>query len=547
MSTTTGNTTGTPTRGDISPTGTFVRNATGLVREIGPWGAIAIAIGSINIGGGFIAFFYMLGVFPKAVLPVSLILGLIGTFLLAAVYVQLAASLPRTGGDYVFASRLLHPVLGASIGGAEFLLFATFPAFWLATFASGSFQALLASFGQLVGWHGLVHFANVTIASGTGTFLVIGVIALIVLTAAVLWSTRFGARILEFCFVVGVGALLVGLVVLLTHSHHDFIRAFNATYKGKATYGSVLAAGTKVGYSGGYTLGNTIGALPYATLLVAGFSWAVYQAGELRNVSGTMKWSAYGSGLIATVIFVATAFAADHALGARFMGAANFVSTQHPSLYTVPAVPSMTLYTGMLTSSNVLHFIINLIPVMGEIGIVTVYLFSISRVLFALSFDRLFPAEIRSLSRRGTPGVALLVAASAIAGMLALALYTNVLTVWSNGTLALAIIFTVVSIATISLVHRHREIWASGPRHLAVRVFGIPLISIVSALSAAFSLLIVVLAIVKPLGIGPFTWKSVLALVLNFAWGVLVYYGLRYSYRRKGVNLGSVLTEIPPE
>lgn len=547
MSTTSEPTASGTTRDGISPQGTFVRDATGLVRQIGPWGAIAIAIASINIGGGFIAFFYMLGVFPKANLPITLILGLIATFLLAAVYVQLASSLPRTGGDYVFISRLLHPALGASIGGGEFLLFATFPAFWLATFANGSFQALLASFGQLVGWHGLVHFANVTIASGNGRFLVIGLILLIILTAALLWSTRLGARILEFCFVVGLAALLVALVVLLTHSNQDFIRAFNATYKGKATYASVIAAGTKVGYTGGYTLGNTIGALPYAALLVWGFTWAVYQSGELRNISSTMKWSAYGSGTIAMVFFLATAFAANHVIGARFMGAANFVSTQHAGLYTVPAGPSMTLYTGMLTNSNLLHFIIDLVPVLAEIGIVTVYLMSTSRVLFALSFDRLFPARIRSLSRRGTPGVAIVVIAIAIAGMLALSLFTSVLTVWSNGTLALAIIFTIASIAVVSLVHRHREIWDSGPRHLAVRVFGIPLISIVGVLSAGFALLIVVLAIVKPLGIGPFTWKSALAIVLNFAWGAVVYYWLRYAYKRKGINLTAVLTEIPPE
>ncbi len=547
MSTTSEPTAGGTARDGISPQGTFVRDATGLVRQIGPWGAIAIAIGSINIGGGFIAFFYMLGVFPKANLVITLILGLIATFLLAAVYVQLASSLPRTGGDYVFISRLLHPALGASIGGAEFLLFATFPAFWLATFANGSFQALLASFGQLVGWNGLVHFANVTIATGNGRFLVIGLILLIVLTAALLWSTRLGARILEFCFVVGLAALLVGLVVLFTHSNQDFIRAFNAAYKGKATYASVIAAGTKVGYTGGYTLGNTIGALPYAALLVWGFTWAVYQSGELRNVSSTMKWSAYGSGTIAMVFFMATAIAANHVIGSRFIGAANFVSTQHANLYTVPAGPSMTLYTSMLTNSNLLHFIIDLIPVLAEIGIVTVYVMTTSRVLFALSFDRLFPAQIRSLTRRGTPGVAIVVISIAIAGMLALSLFTSVLTVWSNGTLALAIIFTIVSIAVVSLVHRHREIWDAGPRTLTVRVFGIPLITIVSVLSAAFCLLIVVLAIAKPLGIGPFTWKSALAIILNFAWGAVVYYWLRASYKRKGINLTAVLTEIPPE
>ncbi len=530
-----------------SQTGMFVRDATGLVRQIGPWHALAIAIGSINIGGGFIAFFYMLGVFPRADLPVTLILGLIASFLLGAVYVQLVSSMPRTGGDYVFASRLLHPIVGASIGGAEFLVFATFPAFWAANFATGNFQAAVASFGQLVGWHGLVNWANNSIGSGKGTFFLIGMLLLIALTAAVIFSTRLGARILSFCFVVGIATLLVGLIVLATHSNKDFVAAFNHHYAGKTSYGAVLAAGRKVGYNGGFTFGNTLSALPYAALLIWGFSWAAYPAGELRNVSKTIKWSVYGSASIAMVLFLITAFLANGVLGTQFIGAANFLSTQHGSLYPVPDGPSMTLYTSMLTSSNLVSFIINLIPVVAEIGIITVYLMTTSRILFALSFDRILPGGIRSLSRWGTPGVAIGATALSIAVMFALAIFTSVLTVWSNGTLGLAIIYVLISLAVVSLVYRHRQIWESGPRTLTQRVFGVPLIVVVGLLSTGFAALIAVLAIVKPLAIGPLSWKSILALVIAFAWGAIVYVWLKASYKRQGISLDSVLTEIPPE
>jgi amino acid transporter len=525
----------------------FVRDATGLVRQIGPWHALAIAIGSINIGGGFIAFFYMLGVFPRADLPVTLILGLVASFLLGAVYVQLVSSMPRTGGDYVFASRLLHPVIGASIGGAEFLVFATFPAFWAANFATGNFQAVLASFGQLVGWHGLVHFATVSIGSGKGIFFLIGMLVLIVLTAAVTWSTRLGARILSFCFVAGIATLLVGLIVLATHSNKDFVSDFNHHYAGKTSYAAVLAAGRKVGYAGGFTFGNTLSALPYAALLIWGFSWAAYPAGELRNVSSTIKWSVYGSASIAMILFLVTAFLANSVLGTHFIGAANFLATQHSSVYPVPDAPSMTLYTSMLTSSNLISLIINLIPVLAEIGIITVYLMTTSRILFALSFDRILPGGIRSLSRWGTPGVAIGATALSIAVMLTLAIFTSVLTVWSNGTLGLAIIYVVISLAVLSLVFRHRQVWESGPRTLAQRVLGVPLIAVVGVLSTGFAALIAVLAIVKPLAIGPLNWKSVVALVAAFSWGAVVYLWLKASYKRQGIRLDAVLTEIPPE
>jgi amino acid transporter len=247
------------------------------------------------------------------------------------------------------------------------------------------------------------------------------------------------------------------------------------------------------------------------------------------------------------LFYFVTALAANSVLGARFMGAANFLATQHADLYTVPDGPSMTLYTSMLTSSNLLNFLIHLIPVFAEIGLVTTYLMTTSRVLFALSFDRILPSGIRNLSRWGTPGVAIAATAISIGVVFTLAIFTSVLAVWSNGTLGLAIIYVVISLAVLSLVYRHRDIWESGPQTLKAKVLGVPLISIVAALSGAFALLIVVLATAKPLGIGPLNWKSILALVICFAWGAVVYYWLRASYSRQGVNLKAVLTEIPPE
>src|SRR6478609_3385951 len=107
----------------LAPEGLFVRKATGLVRSMGPWDALSLAMGSIAVGGGFVAFFYMLGIFPHANLFVTFLLALVAALLLGAVYVQLVQSIPRIGGDYVYASRILHPIIGASIGGAEFLLF----------------------------------------------------------------------------------------------------------------------------------------------------------------------------------------------------------------------------------------------------------------------------------------------------------------------------------------------------------------------------------------------------------------------------------------
>jgi basic amino acid/polyamine antiporter, APA family len=531
----------------LAPEGLFVRNATGLVRSMGAWDALSLAMGSIAVGGGFVAFFYMLGIFPRANLFLTFLLALVAALLLGAVYVQLVQAIPRTGGDYVYVSRILHPILGASIGGAEFLLFATFPAFWAANFSNGHVQAFIASFGDMVGSGTISNWGNSSLAGSKTISYVIGLLFILVLLAIAIYSTKLGARVLVVCFVLGLATLMVGIIVLATHSTGDFRNAFNHNYSGKATYQSVIAAGDKAGYHGGYSFGDTLGALPYAVLLIWGFSWAAYPGGELRNVSRTIKWSVFGSTAIAISFYLVATLAANHALGTRFMASANFLATKHANLYTVPDGPSMTLYTSMLSHSSFVRFCIAAIPIFTEIGLVLTYLMSTSRVLFALSFDRLLPPQVVALSRFGTPAIAIVLTAISIGVMFTFAIYSTLLGIWSNGTLGLAIVYVFVSLAGLVLVYRYPKIWQAGPRILAQKVAGVPAIAIVALLSAAFSFVIVLLAIFRPLGIGPLTWKSIVALIVAFAWGAFVYLGVRASLQRRGLKLDAVMTEIPPD
>src|SRR5439155_2568462 len=94
-------------------TGMFVRNATGLVREVKPWQAMAInyITGAAPFVIG-IALFGALSGFPggnfllAAVLTIPLALSVVYTFGL------LTTAMPRSGGDYILVSRTLHPMLG---------------------------------------------------------------------------------------------------------------------------------------------------------------------------------------------------------------------------------------------------------------------------------------------------------------------------------------------------------------------------------------------------------------------------------------------------
>jgi amino acid transporter len=92
----------------------FVRNATGLVREVSKWDALIMNTLGMNVALG--AIFMLLqapGNFPGGNMLLAIGIGtLVMAFTLLWVYSEFAAAMPRAGGDYVFVSRAVHPIAG---------------------------------------------------------------------------------------------------------------------------------------------------------------------------------------------------------------------------------------------------------------------------------------------------------------------------------------------------------------------------------------------------------------------------------------------------
>ncbi|MEM2985298.1 MAG: amino acid permease, partial [Candidatus Jordarchaeaceae archaeon] len=92
----------------------FTRDATGLVREVSIKDAFMIVF-SLVIGGGILFLSVQAlqpGYFPGANLSISYLIGLIFVLPLYMVYAIFSRAMPRSGGDYIFVSRILGPGLG---------------------------------------------------------------------------------------------------------------------------------------------------------------------------------------------------------------------------------------------------------------------------------------------------------------------------------------------------------------------------------------------------------------------------------------------------
>src|SRR5712691_12967448 len=102
----------------------FTRQASGLVREVSVTNALFFNTAAfVGVGVGWYPVFYTLAFIPVGIVGLSTYgwaAVIIGAFcvLLALIFASISSVMPRSGGDYVFTSRLI-PKVGPFIGWLE--------------------------------------------------------------------------------------------------------------------------------------------------------------------------------------------------------------------------------------------------------------------------------------------------------------------------------------------------------------------------------------------------------------------------------------------
>jgi amino acid transporter len=97
----------------------FVRQSSGLVRSVSVTNALFFNVAAfVGVGLTLYPIFYSLGFVPiwkfagiSSYAWAAIIAGLFCA-VLAMIFASLTSVMPRSGGDYVFTSRIVHPFLG---------------------------------------------------------------------------------------------------------------------------------------------------------------------------------------------------------------------------------------------------------------------------------------------------------------------------------------------------------------------------------------------------------------------------------------------------
>ena len=90
----------------------FIRQTSGLVRELGIPAAIGISLASVAVVNTFINFNAGLTDFPKSDMYLPLVAAAVIWLVAMFAYRYLLRAVPRAGGEYVYLSRIVSPAIG---------------------------------------------------------------------------------------------------------------------------------------------------------------------------------------------------------------------------------------------------------------------------------------------------------------------------------------------------------------------------------------------------------------------------------------------------
>jgi len=282
----------------------FTRKATGLVREIGVGTAVLIAIANVVGLGWQKRVFQATGWAPVGestflfgIHPVVMAFAVTGIIILVSLYCfsMLSAAMPRSGGGYIFISRILNPALG-------------FVATWLQFMAVAVSYGLIAVATMEAVWL-FAGLAGVTLpgwlTSPVGLFLW-GVLILVIFSGIAFYGIKLTGRLLQWLF--WIPAFILVIVYIL------FIVATPGTMEAgvQSLFGSNASAYTQAAIDQGMAdtaAGNTYWGAVGTAMLAAywayiGYAAASFVAGEVKEAHKSLPKAMFTSGQLLDILIL---------------------------------------------------------------------------------------------------------------------------------------------------------------------------------------------------------------------------------------------------
>ena len=538
----------------------FTRRASGLVRVMSPYSAF---IYNVLTMGLIFPWTYVWA--PTAFQGSNLVLGILFAFLfelpIALAYVWLATALPRSGGDYVFQSRVFGGGFGFTV---VFAFFVVWILQWVAL--SGWLMAVLGIAPTLLGL-GVTLENQALIDAGAWAASSNGIIVISILNAAlslVLLVTGF-RNYVRFQYVMWYAILAsfaVMLILFFTTGASEFqssLNGFAAATDGTQGFfatAKAAAADAGVNFNPPFWLFGTLMVAPIAW---TSLQWATYsseQGGEIKNanVFRSQVFIIVGSLAFTAALLILLAQAMQSGIGQDGIMVASsgywyLVPEAKLVEGVVPLMPNLIAIA--LTSSPILIGIIGVGYILNSFQIVCNCYIGTTRIMVAQGLDGLLPDWFARVHPRWkTPVNAhiayFLAAIPVIWGY-------NKIGEWFRWTLGITFangaVMTLSALAAALLPYRAAKVYEASPG-VEYKLGNTPMVTVIGGLGFLLGAFMVgSFLFVDNLGLAASIngWFPYYIVLGTAVFGLLVYLVMRQVRAGAGLKVEYAFREIPPE
>ncbi len=525
--------------------GAFVREATGLTRQISGFDAFLGNILAMGIAYFFVFEFFATLLFPGVDLPITILVTLIPGLVVALLYYLFTVAMPRTGGDYVWTSRAIGAPLGFM---TNFVLTFT----WLASLATAvawgiSYGVIpsLAAVGMVQSNSGLISLAS-SLAKPDTAFG-ISCVLIIVFILPIMFGTRVAFRVMLAMFLISLAGALVTVAAYFSAPNATFIANFNH-YSGMNYANAITTAALPLGFVASATVVGSI----FTMTNFLGFFSSAYFSGEVKRVQRSQVYAMFGSLLFLMVIAFLIYGSAYYSAGSSFLNAISLLYVTGKT-YTLPAVPTLNFLVAFASPNPVVIMLSGIALLATGLGGATLFAFVCVRNLFSWSFDRVMPTALTRLdSKRGSPNYAVAVILVVAIVLEAVYYFSSFFTYYVFATLNLFIVFTMVSIAAIVFPYKLKNVFENSPAIVKKKIGSVPAITVLGVVGVVVNVFFGYettnpLISTPPSGTILVQYLSYATVPLTIVAGLVIYAIAYYVRRGQGIQLGAAFKEIPPE
>ena len=546
-----------PTEGSSSA-GLFLRKSSGLVRAFSIFDGFLYGVYADSIVVAAALTYAVCWPWNDANIPLGIILVCLAFIPTFTVYAMLTSLMPRAGGDYVWISRGLGGFWGYILTFTP-LLFG--PWFYMASNVAPGSSMVVAPFfislGNIFNAPALTSFATwLTSKVGTWWFYTFYVSFAAVVLAL---GMRFYAKIQRWSFYIGMIGIVTWVGMLLFTTSSGFQDAFNSFMANTLHWGNgqayqqILQMAQTNGYQA-IPLSQTrflpsflIGpALAYTFMYIAWTGTLVGEIGGVNQFKNSFKMF-MGGNIFSMIVSAGFLWLLISRIGNEFFTSSNFL-WMTGNTGDMPVAPYYGIFL-MALSKNPFIWLWIALGLNAWFWIwPTNNMVMSTRVMFAMSYDRMLPGFVARVSRRwGAPIVAIAICyvGSLIMGWL------YFFTGFSNLTLDMPFM-TSIAFAASTLVgtlfpylKTTKQIYADSPIS-KYKVFGVPLITVMGGLGLAYFAVMFYLYITDP-RYGTNNPLSAMYILGAIAISAVIYFAYRFYRRQQGVNTDLTYREIPTE